>query len=184
MKKWNVYKDDKKKEKYFVGNEETIKINCTDKKAAKYIQDRINGVYECMDWKCEWCGEQHTDDRDYGDYVDRVDEYVGDFGTEVTDAIDRGDTHKEIREIVEEWIGQEGRESDGKVVTFGLDNIESKVTGDFDWTTQVVHENSDGDEKCKKCGKQNNDYYDMERKRQLEAKKVVDYSKGKKVNCE
>ena len=26
MKKWNVYKDNKKEEKYFVGNEETINV--------------------------------------------------------------------------------------------------------------------------------------------------------------
>ena len=174
MKKWNVYKDDKKEEKYFVGNKETIEINCTDKQAAKYIQDRINGVYECMDWECNWCGHKHTDDRDYGFYTDKVDEYVGDFGTELTQAIDNKKTHKEIREIVEEWIGEENDREDGKIVTFSLDNIDRKVVGDIDWNINVVHENSDGDYKCNKCGKENRDYTEH-----MKGKEGLTTNKGK-----
>jgi len=107
MKKWkkSKYKIKGKEyisNEYFMGNKETIEINTTDKTTAKFIQDRINGVYECMDWSCDWCGHRHTDDRDYGDYVNKVDEYVGDFGTELTQAIDNKKSYKYIRDIVEE----------------------------------------------------------------------------------
>ena len=133
----------------------TIEIDCTDEKAAKYIQDKINGVYDSTDWDCDWCGHTHTDDRDYGDYTDKVEEYVGTFGEELTEAIDNKSTHEEIRELVEEWIGEDNDREDGKIVTFGLDKIDSKVLGDIDWVINVVHENCDGDYKCDKCGKEN-----------------------------
>ncbi len=109
MKKWKEHNDG---DKYYMGNKETIEINCTDKGTAKSIQDSINGVYECMDWKCNWCGELHTDDRDYTDYKDRVDEYLGDAITEIRTAVKDKKSKKEMmkrRNEIEEQGGEEGR---------------------------------------------------------------------------
>ena len=166
MKKWKEHSDGTK---YYMGNKETIEINCTNKESAKAIKDSIDGVYECMDWKCNWCGELHTDDRDYTDYKDRVDEYLGDAITEIRTAVKDKKSKKETLEIIDEWFGSY---TSGEECSDALYDIDRKVIGDFDWTINVVHINSDGDYKCDKCGKKNMDYYEhMKGKEGLTTKK-------------
>jgi len=126
MKIWKEHNDG---EKYYMGNKETIEIDCTDKGTAKSIQESINGVYECMDWKCNWCGELHTDDRDYTDYKDRVDEYLGDAITEIRTAVKDGKTKKETLEIIDEHFGSY---TSGEECSDALYDIDRKVVGDFD----------------------------------------------------
>ena len=154
MKKWNEHNDG---EKYYMGNKETIEINCTNKESAKAIKDSIDGVYECMDWDCDWCGHKHTDDRDYTDYKDRVDEYLGDAITEIRQAVEDGKSKKEALEIIDEHFGSY---TSGEECSDALYDIDRKVIGDFDWSINVVDINSDGDYECDKCGKTNADYYE------------------------
>ena len=154
MKKWKEHSDGTK---YYMGNKETIEINCTDKESAKAIKDSIDGVYECMDWDCDWCGHKHTDDRDYTDYKDRVDEYLGDAITEIRQAVEDGKSKKEALEIIDEHFGSY---TSGEECSDALYDIDRKVIGDFDWSINVVDINSDGDYECDKCGKTNADYYE------------------------
>jgi hypothetical protein len=166
MKIWKEHNDG---EKYYMGNKETIEIDCTDKGTAKSIQESINGVYECMDWKCNWCGELHTDDRDYTDYKDRVDEYLGDAITEIRTAVKDKKSKKETLDKIDEWFGSY---TSGEECSDVLWDIDRKVIGDFDWSINVVHINSDGDYKCDKCGKENRDYTEhMKGKEGLTTKK-------------
>ena len=138
-----------------------IEINCTDKGTAKAIQDKINGVYECMDWDCAWCGHKHTDDRDYTDYKDRVDEYLGDAITEIRQAVEDGDSKKETLEKIDEHFGSY---TSGEECSDALYDIDRKVISDFDWSINVVTQASDGDYKCDKCGKENRDKWEENRK--------------------
>ncbi len=144
MQRWETYKDG---EEYFLGNKETITVS-TSKQGAQRIKDIVDGVYECSDWKCKHCGEKHVDERDYADFVDKQEEYVADAVAEIRQAT----TLEEVKELLEEHFVYDGMD--------GLDCINNRVQGDFDWTCEVVTENCDGDVACTKCGKYNND--DME----------------------
>ena len=88
------------------------------------------------------------DERDYADFVDKQEEYVADAVAEIRQAT----TLEEVKELLEEHFVYDGMD--------GLDCINNRVEGDFDWTCEVVTENCDGDVACTKCGKYNND--DME----------------------
>ena len=108
--------------------------------------------------------EEHYKDKDKvikNETGARVDENNSVSGT--------SDNKKETLDIIDEWFGSY---TSGEECSDALYDIDRKVIGDFDWTINVVHINSDGDYKCDKCGKENRDYYEhMKGKEGLTTKK-------------